>query len=62
MISSPDDQLPGRFAGMASDRLGYLLKHVLAQLTEAQVIALAHDMLAGDEADSGREGGAVASG
>ena len=41
MISSPDDQLPGRFAGMASDRLGYLLKHVLAQLTEAQTKALA---------------------
>ena len=41
MISTPDDQLPGRFAGMASDRLGYLLKHVLAQLTEAQTKALA---------------------
>ncbi len=41
MISLPDDQLPGRFGGMASDRLGYLLKHVLAQLTEAQTSALA---------------------
>jgi DNA-binding MarR family transcriptional regulator len=41
MISIPDDQLPGRFDGMASDRLGYLLKHVLAELTEAQTKALA---------------------
>jgi DNA-binding MarR family transcriptional regulator len=41
MISLPDDQLAGRFDGMASDRLGYLLKHVLAQLTEAQTKALA---------------------
>jgi DNA-binding MarR family transcriptional regulator len=41
MISTPDDQLPGRFDGMASDRLGYLLKHVLAELTEAQTKALA---------------------
>jgi DNA-binding MarR family transcriptional regulator len=41
MISPPDDQRDGRFSGMASDRLGYLLKHVLAQLTEAQTKALA---------------------
>ena len=41
MISSPDDQWAGRFGGMASDRLGYLLKHVLAGLTEAQTKALA---------------------
>src|SRR5690242_2315536 len=41
MISSPDDQWAGRFGGMASDRLGYLLKHVLAELTEAQTKALA---------------------
>lgn len=40
MISNPDDQWPGTFDGM-SDRLGYLLKHVLAQLTEAQTSALA---------------------
>ena len=40
MISSPDDQSHGRFDRMA-DRLGYLLKHVLAQLTEAQTKALA---------------------
>jgi len=41
MISSPDDQVAGRFARMVSDRLGYLLKHVLARLTEAQTKALA---------------------
>jgi len=41
MISLPDDQVPGRFVGMVSDRLGYLLKHVLARLTEAQTRALA---------------------
>jgi len=41
MISIPDDQVAGRFARMASDRLGYLLKHVLARLTEAQTKALA---------------------
>jgi DNA-binding MarR family transcriptional regulator len=41
MISIPDDQVAGRFARMVSDRLGYLLKHVLAQLTEAQTNALA---------------------
>ena len=41
MISAPDDQVPGRFGRMVSDRLGYLLKHVLAQLTEAQTKALA---------------------
>jgi len=41
MISAPDDQLPGRLGHMASDRLGYLLKHVLARLTEAQTKALA---------------------
>ena len=32
---------------MASDRLGYLLKHVLAQLTEAQTKALAPHRLNG---------------
>ena len=41
MISPPDDQVAGRFARMVSDRLGYLLKHVLARLTEAQTKALA---------------------
>ena len=41
MISLPDDQVAGRFARMVSDRLGYLLKHVLARLTEAQTKALA---------------------
>lgn len=41
MISPPDDQVDGRFARMVSDRLGYLLKHVLARLTEAQTKALA---------------------
>jgi DNA-binding MarR family transcriptional regulator len=41
MISSPDDQVAGRFTHMVSDRLGYLLKHVLARLTEAQTKALA---------------------
>ena len=41
MISFPDDQVAGRFARMVSDRLGYLLKHVLARLTEAQTKALA---------------------
>jgi DNA-binding MarR family transcriptional regulator len=41
MIRIPDDQLPGRFDGMASDRLGYLLKHVQAKLTELQTKALA---------------------
>lgn len=41
MISAPDDQVAGRFARMVSDRLGYLLKHVLARLTEAQTKALA---------------------
>ena len=41
MISSPDDQAAGRVARMVSDRLGYLLKHVLARLTEAQTKALA---------------------
>jgi DNA-binding MarR family transcriptional regulator len=41
MISPPDDQENGRLPGMASDRLGYLLKHVLAELTEAQATALA---------------------
>ena len=41
MISYPDDQRAGRFARMVSDRLGYLLKHVLARLTEAQTKALA---------------------
>ena len=41
MISIPDDQLPGRFDGMASDRLGYLLKHVQAKLTDLQTKALA---------------------
>ena len=42
MISPPDDQVDGRFARMvSSDRLGYLLKHVLARLTEAQAKALA---------------------
>ena len=41
MIGLPDDQVAGRFARMVSDRLGYLLKHVLARLTEAQTKALA---------------------
>jgi DNA-binding MarR family transcriptional regulator len=40
MISFPEDQLPGRFCGMVSDRLGYLLKHVQARLTEEQAKAL----------------------